>query len=217
MFAPTASQMLRDDARLRDLHRETIKRGRRFVAKQKKLEKEEKSRRMNVLETRRKQRNKYLYAFRKNQNQNNKPIKVVKVQARKMNKINNYIVPVCHQLPSPIYLSSRETKSENKNEKEEFEMEMSDEISMTELDKFERKHFGIQQSDTYCTRKCLINKKANNNNGYQQIFKNSKQYNECNPSKSLFNMNDIDMKTPEDNDSVKINPKESIDCSKSKK
>merc|ERR1712151_1388955 len=44
----------------------------------------------------------------------------------------------------------------------------------------------------------------------------------CNPNNamtasiagSLFNINDMDMKSPEDNDSVKINPNDSIDCGK---
>eukprot|EP01084_Bolivina_argentea_P177968 307706_1 len=286
MFATTASQMLRDDQRLRNLHRETKQRRKRFLAKQKKLQDDEERRRITALQKRRKERNRHLSCLRNNRYPN-KPIKVSRPKISTINKNNDefstFIVPVCDQLPTLILTpikKIRKNKSkkkmkkssnkmntithnkviiekqidvelnENKNEKEEFEHfenAMSDELSVVELDNFEKKHFGIQQSVEYnktnnnkqqinednnqnlYSVNCIMNHSINSKkiNGYQQIFKKNTQYkkyknvtNESNTSMiksirgSLFNINDIDMKTPEDNDSVKINPKDSIDCNK---
>ena len=297
--------MLRDDERLRNLHRETLKRRKRFQAKQKKLEDEENNRRIYALERRRIERNRHLSGFRKNNQQNyyhkqlqeqHKQNVPIRAQRGKINKINKnygefsrFIVPVCDQLPSPNLSSpspkitrnkqSKSTKkvknkkisnvnyktndyklsekktdyefNENQNEKEEyhqFENAMSDQLSIAELDDFEKKHFGIQESIQYDhnnnNKENISNNSSNINYsklnasncsilkksaGYQQIFKQKVDYirnkNHNNKNEiissplqsingSLFAINDVDMKSPEDNDSVKINPKDSIDCDK---
>jgi len=285
MSAPTASQMLRDDKRLRNLHRENAKRRKRFLAKQKQIEDEEANRRIHALQNRKKRRNKHLSSFRKNKNQ---PIRVEPKQINKTDtkhNAENFMVPVCDQLPSPTLLASNrsirpkkrirkvakngkkktnvnqfcEKKiefEENENETEQFDDfqdTMSDQRSVAELDDFEIKHFGIDRSIQYNKKNnhqkmnkeniyktdinsdCPIIKRKSN--GYQQIFHKKMDYGkekECNrpvlkslsnfnnninpissiQSNAMFSINDIDMKQPEDNDSVKINPNDSIDCSK---
>jgi len=277
--------MLRDDKRLRNLHRENAKRRKRFLAKQKQIEDEEANRRIHALQNRKKRRNKHLSSFRKNKNQ---PIRVEPKQINKTDtkhNAENFMVPVCDQLPSPTLLASNrsirpkkrirkvakngkkktnvnqfcEKKiefEENENETEQFDDfqdTMSDQRSVAELDDFEIKHFGIDRSIQYNKKNnhqkmnkeniyktdinsdCPIIKRKSN--GYQQIFHKKMDYGkekECNrpvlkslsnfnnninpissiQSNAMFSINDIDMKQPEDNDSVKINPNDSIDCSK---
>ena len=339
MFAPTASQMLRDDQKLRNLHRETLRRRKRFEAKQKKLQDDEEHRRINALQRRRQQRNRHLSGFRKNNHQNSNhhppsipnpprshrrrhshhqqqaPIRVHHNRTRDRGKNNQisanndelqrFIVPVCDQLPSPNlsspspkYSRNKKYKSTKKSENKRFsnhnhttnhhklsekktdfefndkenqhqnetqerfeefpQNEISDQLSIAELDDFEKKHFGMQQSidtkhhqnkkieienapiphNNYSKQPINLNLNPNpskSGNGYQTLFHKKINYeNETQKSKylipsnqhkqninitqsingSLFSINDADMKTPEDNDSVKINPKDSIDCSK---
>ena len=289
MYAPTASQMLRDDQRLRNLHRETTKRRKRFLAKQKRLEDEEENRRITALQNRRKNRSSHLSSsnrrrYNRNNHRERKPIKVHRPKISQADQENAFIVPVCDQLPSSSASPSAEInikrpqkqkkikpannshKSMEKkidfeldneeNENKEFghfDDAQSDQQSVAELDNFEKRHFGLNESVHYNNRqksRNRVNAKIDNpnapssyinqlSNGYQQIFKKKVNYikdqsivgaanqsalkplaNPCkNPMNasmtgSLFNINDIDMKSPEDNDSVKINPNDSIDCGK---
>ena len=287
----TASQMLRDDQRLRNLHRETKRRRRRFLAKQKRLEDEEQRRRKEALKQRRAQQTRHT-SLRRNGNRKREHGKVsktkqspVRVQRRDIvptapNPRNSpsFIVPVCDHMASPPLSPPSKSKmqrpphklkpvgrsakcpdvdmtnEEDLKREEEFdycetEEAMSDQLSVAELEQFEKRHFGVHRSIENKAKYSMLreqhhgqqaldrqsNDKENKNHngqsprsgGYQALFQQKVDYNTANEPapeaahktkerdhKSLFSITDVDMKTPEDNDSVKINPKDSIDCSK---
>jgi len=288
-MATTASQMLRDDQRLRNLHRETKKRRKRFLAKQKRIEEEEERRRVQALQQRREKHTRNVTSVRRHGNRprkrsHPKPSRVkpspVRVERRDIVPIDgnaggspSYIVPVCDRMASPSLspahkprklrapqrpkVIQRSTKcpdpdlakhEELKREEEldHFEQDsaMSDQLSVAELEQFEMRHFGAQRSvQKKEGRKmddgqhALSNKEnecqqavAERSGGYQAIFKQKVDYKKTSDRtlesmhsangdalerhKELFSVKDVDLKSPEDNDSVKINPNDSIDCGK---
>jgi len=300
-MATTASQMLRDDQRLRNLHRETRRRRKRFLEKQKRLEDEEERRRTQALQQRRQKHTRNMTLRRHGNNRKREHRKVptlrhspVRAQRRDIAPMENksaprgspsFIVPVCDQMASPslsppprrkgnrlrtrraphklkpvgdgqgvlrkeypetfgIKQQGDDVKGEEEFDRFEAATAMSDQQSVAELDRFEDAHFGVDRSmmaQSVRAKRVDGGQYAANNKesecheagGYQALFEQKEDFNKSNGRplesttmsmtngsghrvkepvrESAFNLNDVDMKTPEDNDSVKINPKDSIE------